>query len=84
MRTTVTLDEDVAALVRKLMEERGLSFKEAVNEAIRRGLAPRARRAFRTPTFAMGIHRGVPLDRALELAGRLEDEALIAKQAVRK
>ncbi len=33
MRTTITLDPDVAALVQRAMAERGLGFKEAVNEA---------------------------------------------------
>jgi hypothetical protein len=39
MRTTVTLDSDVEALLRKLMQERGLTFKEAVNSSLRRALA---------------------------------------------
>jgi Ribbon-helix-helix protein, copG family len=39
MRTTLTIDEDVAARLRLLREERGLSFKELVNEALRSGLA---------------------------------------------
>ena len=47
MRTTVTVDPDVEALVRAYMREHGASFKEAVNAAIRTGLAglaePRAR-----------------------------------------
>ncbi len=38
MRTTVTLDPDVEALIQKAMKERGLSFKEALNSAIRAGL----------------------------------------------
>ena len=35
MRTTITLDPDVEALVKRLMRDRGLSFKEAVNAANR-------------------------------------------------
>jgi|GEM_PF-1132898 Arc/MetJ family transcription regulator len=39
MRTTMTLDDDLAkALKRKRLEENGRSFKEVVNEAIRNGL----------------------------------------------
>ncbi|MGI8886135.1 MAG: antitoxin [Gaiellaceae bacterium] len=84
MRTTVTLDSDVEILVKKLMWERGLSFKEAVNLAIRSGLAPKDDdAAFVTRTFDMGKPR-VPLEKALQLAGELEDEELVRKIALRK
>jgi hypothetical protein len=84
MRTTLTLEPDVAALVRRAMRERGLSFKQAVNEAIRAGLAPaEGGEPFRTPTRDMGAPM-VPVEKALELAGALEDEELLRKQAVRK
>lgn len=38
MRTTITLDEDVAAKVRAEMRKTGRGFKETVNDLIRRGL----------------------------------------------
>ncbi|MDH3285844.1 MAG: DUF2191 domain-containing protein [Acidobacteriota bacterium] len=38
MRTTLTLDDDVAVLLRELQHERSISFREAVNEALRAGL----------------------------------------------
>ena len=85
MRTTVTLDPDVDALVRRVMRERGLSFKEAVNEAIRAGLAPRSEQPTTgTPTFRMGFNPTIPLDKALRLSGELEDEELTRKLAARK
>lgn len=85
MRTTITLDPDVEALVRKAMRERGLSFKQAVNEAIRAGLAPRSEQPTTgTRTFRMGFNPMIPLDKALRLAGDLEDEELIRKLAARK
>lgn len=84
MRTTITLDPDVDAMVRKRMRERGLSFKDAVNDALRAGLTERsATEPFHTPTFNMGGPR-VPLDRALEVAGRLEDEELLRKRSMGK
>jgi hypothetical protein len=85
MRTTVTLDPDADAIVRRLMRERGLTFKQAVNAAIRAG-APsrsRSRRRFHTPTFDMG-RPTVPIDRALRLAADLEDDELRRKLAARK
>ena len=84
MRTTVTLEPDADAIVRRLMRERGLTFKEALNEAIRAGVpGPGRRRAFRTPTFDMG-QPALPLDKALRLAGELEDEELLRKLAARR
>lgn len=84
MRTTVTLDSDAEALVRRRMKERGVSFKQAVNDAIREGLTrPRRRPRFRTPTAALGLP-AVPLDRALRLAGEIEDEELLRKMRTGK
>jgi hypothetical protein len=84
MRTTITLEPDTDALVRRLMRERGLSLEQAVNEAIRAG-APEAgrRRAIRTPTFDMG-RPAVPIDRALHIADALEDEELVRRLAARR
>ena len=84
MRTTVTLDVDTAALVRKRMAERGISFKQALNDAIRDGLAPRRRGApFRVTTADLG-QPAVNLDRALQLAADLEDEELVRKMRAGK
>ncbi|MFP5579700.1 MAG: CopG family transcriptional regulator [Acidimicrobiia bacterium] len=44
MRTTFTLDDDVAAAVERVRREEGLRLSEAVNRLIRRGLAAPARR----------------------------------------
>jgi hypothetical protein len=38
MRTTVTLDPDVEAKLKATMRERGVSFKAALNDAVRAGL----------------------------------------------
>jgi hypothetical protein len=78
MRTTVTLDPDTAALVRKRMREQGVSFKQALNDAIREGLTGKPAEPFRTPTADLGVP-AVNLDKALALAGELEDEELVRK-----
>ena len=39
MRTTLTLDADVAVLLEKARRAKGLSFKQIVNEALRAGLS---------------------------------------------
>jgi hypothetical protein len=59
MRTTLTLDEDVAATLGRVREKRNLTLKGAVNEALRRGLremeegAP-ARQAYSTEPVSLG------------------------------
>jgi hypothetical protein len=82
VRTTVTLDPDTRLLVERLMQERGLSFKQAVNEAIRRGLAPQ--RTTGSEPFTVVRSLGAPrtdLTRALALAAELEDDALAQRLA---
>jgi hypothetical protein len=79
VRTTVTLDPDTEQLVRRRMTERGISFKEALNDAIRQGVLGATPTApFRTATAAMGASR-VNLDRALQIVADLEDDELIRK-----
>jgi hypothetical protein len=80
MRTTVTLDPDVDALIRKSMARRHISFKEALNQAVRAGLKPGPAQPFRTPVYSMGEPL-VDIDRALRLVAELEDEELSRKLA---
>lgn len=55
MRTTVTLDKDVAAAVRQLRQREGMGLSEALNRIARAGLAVKAnRRAFRQRSYPMG------------------------------
>ena len=76
MRTTITLDPETRLLIERAMRERGLSFKDAVNEAIRAGLGPAqpGGRVYTTPR-RLGAAR-VDLVKALTLAGDLEDDVL--------
>lgn len=79
MRTTVTLDPDVEALIKLAMTERGLTFKEAVNEAIRMGaVARKSAAALSLPVFDMG-EPIVDVTKALRLAGELEDQEHAAR-----
>jgi hypothetical protein len=87
MRTTVTLDPDVAAKLREEMRSKDISFKEALNSSIRRGLDNSGRRRatpYKVRTAKMGARPGVNLDKALQLAGELEDEEILRKMALRK
>jgi len=86
MRTTLTIDDDVIALLKRAERERGLSFKQVVNEALRRGLsvavAPGV--AEPLPSYRLGSRPGIDLTKSLALAEALEDEALSAKQTLGK
>ncbi len=78
----MTLDPDTRLLVERAMRERGLTFKETVNAAIRSGLggAGRGDRPAATIARDMGVPR-VDLTRALQIAGELEDEEILRKLA---
>lgn len=80
MRTTVTLDDDVAVALERLRTERGLTFRQALNETIREGLAARARRARgpevpikTTPARALGP-RLASFDNTSELIALIEGD----------
>jgi hypothetical protein len=87
MRTTVTLDPDVERLIRNAMKERGVSFKEALNQAARAGLQPerrQRRRKFVQRSFHMGAEQYFRWDKALATAEAMEDEEITRKLSLRK
>ena len=84
MRTTVTLEPDVETLVKALMREHGLSFKQAINRAIREGLGGGGAEPARTPTYRMGFDPAVRWDKALQLGAELEDDELVRRLATGK
>jgi hypothetical protein len=80
VRTTITLDPDTRLLVERAMRERGLTFKEVVNAAIRAGLggtSEEQQRSYTTPR-ELGPAR-LDLTKALGIADRLEDDALVRR-----
>jgi hypothetical protein len=87
MRTTVTLDPDVERLIRDAMRERAISFKQALNEAVRIGLCGQGlKRAtkFVQKSFRMGETQEFRWDKALAVADAIEDEELTRKLTLRK
>lgn len=80
MRTTVTLDPDVADAVKTLMRDEDIGFKEALNRLVRRAARPRPTEPFHTPTFDLGAPT-VSLDKALALTAALEDEETASRLA---
>jgi hypothetical protein len=85
MRTTVTLDEDVAQEIHRRMRERGSTFKATLNDLLRRGLRARDTvEAYDPPTFRMGVQPGIDLDKALSVAAAMEDDEITRKLELRR
>jgi len=86
VRTIVTLDSDVAAKLKAVARERGISFKKALNDAVRIGLSrgPRSKQAFKQYSQPMILRPSLDLDKALHLAAALEDEEIIRTLERRK
>ncbi len=89
MRTTLTIDDSTAKKLKQLAHDTGKSYKQVVNETLRRGLAadrvrePAAVYALRSASLG-GVVGEANLDKALALADTLEDGELLEKQKRRK
>lgn len=80
----MTLTSEAETLVRQLMQERGMTFKEAINAAIVEKAAPsRSAEPFRQRTVDLGVPL-VPLDHTARLLGELEDLELLRKMDMGK
>jgi len=79
MRTTLTLDDDVALLLKRLSEERQVSFRTLINEALRAGLrqleVPAPQSAFRTEPVSLGRCLIGNLDDIAEVLALVEGDA---------
>jgi hypothetical protein len=80
MRTTVTLDPDVARLLEEAQHRSKRPFKQVLNDAVRAGLKrPPARvPPFKQRAFSLGKPK-VDLTKAGALAAGLEDQEILAK-----
>lgn len=83
MRTTLTLDPDVARMIDEEVHRARKPFKQVVNDAIRRGLEPRVRKrtakAYVVKPHVTKLLPGVDRGRLNALADELEDLAVLAK-----
>jgi hypothetical protein len=80
MRTTLTIDNDVAATLEQLRRSRDASLKDLVNEALRRGLRdmgtrPKPRKPFRTKSVDAGALLIPNIDNVAEVLAVVEGEA---------
>ena len=85
MRTTVTIDPDVQQLLQDAMQRSRQSFKETLNQAVRRGLAgiapPVDEQPFRVEARALGLRAGIDPTRLNQLNDELEVDAFLALTA---
>ena len=82
MRITVTIDSDVQQLLRDAMQRSRRSFKETLNQALRRGLAdmapPVEEPPFRVEARRLGRRAGIDPTRLNQLNDELEVESFLA------
>jgi hypothetical protein len=77
MRTTLTIDEDVAFGLKKVQDEDPQkSFKEIVNEVLRRGLRTKngssKKKEFKLITYPIGLRKDLNFDNIEELLDQIE------------
>lgn len=81
MRTTVTLDPDVDALIKEVMRDTDATFKKVVNDGLRRGLAgvrvSASSHSFVVDARPMGLREGVDLSRIRDLEDELDSTAFL-------
>jgi len=83
MRTTLTLDPDVARLLEEEVHRLRRPFKQVVNDAIRRGISPRPTGGplpgYRTLVHKAKLRPGLDPGSLNRLADEVEEEVLVAK-----
>ncbi len=85
MRTTVTIDPDVQQLLQDAMQRSRQSFKETLNQAVRRGLADIAPQVdelpFQVKARPLGLRAGIDPARLNQLNDELEVDAFLTATA---
>lgn len=76
MRTTLTLDDDLAMALQEIARATGRPFKSVVNTCLRKGLSatPEPRTPIVVRTFDSGLREGIDLTKALDLVAEMDDE----------
>jgi len=83
MRTTLTLEDSVATRLKRLANSRHSSFKEVVNQALKRGIAemtvPPTPTAYRTSARHLGAFRGIDSSKLGQIDDAAADVSKMAK-----
>lgn len=84
MRTTLTLEPDVAAQLEQALRRSGKGLKATLNEALRIGLGvsskPVSPPPFRVRSFVSGLRPGIDPDKMNQLVDELEAESYVREQ----
>ena len=83
MRTTLTIDDDLAGILKQKARQAGVPFKEILNRTIRAGLGgPEGTRPHNPPktiSHSFGFAPGIDLDKLGQLADELESKAYASR-----
>jgi hypothetical protein len=82
MRTTLSVDDDLAELLKRRARELGITFSEAVNRTIRAGIgeaSPSDAIPHRTVSYSFGFRPAIDIDKLGQLTDELEAEAFAEK-----
>ncbi len=85
MRTTLTIDDDLAGILQKKAGQQGHSFKEVVNDLLRAGIAASGdvssrRQPIKVVGKPLGLKPGYDPDKLNQLVDELEVEEFLKKQ----
>ena len=87
VRTTLTLDEDLAERLKETAHRERRSFKEVVNDAIRAGMGAYGKtirtRPFTVRTFRSRLKAGIDEGKLNQLADQLEADSFLAESTKR-
>jgi hypothetical protein len=88
MRTTLTIDDDLAGILQKKASQQGHSFKAVVNDLLRAGIAASGeslhpRKPVKIIAKPLGLKPGYDADKFNQLVDELEVEAFVHKQSTR-
>lgn len=86
MRTTLTIDDDIAARIEQRRRTDGRSLKQVINQLLRAGLRsserPPEAKPYRTKTQKLRLRPGFDAARLNQLVDELETEERTAREAV--
>jgi len=86
MRTTLNINDDLMAQLKKRADINKKSLTALINELLRNSLFPKAKHEapFHQKTFPLGTHPGIKLHKALDIAAEMESEYSINKMEIGK
>ena len=88
MRTTLTLDPDVAQKLKNRMAEERAPLKKVINDALRRGLAakpdPKPKEPFRVVPHSFGFKPGIDVNKLNQLVDELDAQEFASRLRIRR